>query len=51
MLTVTVATFKPVKSPSYDGIGLVPDIEVEDSGVDGEDLQLDRAVEEIESMS
>jgi carboxyl-terminal processing protease len=45
LLSVTVAEIRPVKSPSYNGIGLVPDIEVEDSGIDGEDVQLDKAIE------
>ncbi|MDR0984688.1 MAG: PDZ domain-containing protein [Ruminococcus sp.] len=51
MITVTVAEIKPIKSPSYNGIGLVPDIEVLDSGVDGEDLQLDKAVEYLKDLN
>lgn len=48
-LVLTVAEYKTAYSPCYNGIGITPDAQVENTD-DGVDLQYNRAVEVILSM-
>ncbi len=50
-LKFTTAKYFLPSGVSIDGVGIIPDIEIELTAEDTEDLQLNRAIEEIKKMA